>query len=212
MQLRILKFNLNFEPLMHYMFRPIWLSSGASKLMLKIKFKVDFKILSCMWDGEIRSGNMWHATGCCNTTLFVYNLCEENTCPYAHTCIQTYICLYLWLFEYWWIWICIVVGVLVFYEVCCPSCNRGYVNCGGGSSCYMRFVAQPVIEDCMSTVHSSSPLLVSAILSSVGNWSTWPPSDRTFCDAFRILFTSKEIFCSFSTCSGGSRMYGLRKW
>jgi hypothetical protein len=29
----------------------------------------------------------------------VYNICEENTCLYAHTCIQIYTYLYFWLFE-----------------------------------------------------------------------------------------------------------------
>jgi hypothetical protein len=63
----------------------------------------------------------------------VSNICEENTCLYAHTCIQTYLYLYLWLFDYWWIWISIVVMVVVvvvvgdrmLYEVRCPSSNRG---------------------------------------------------------------------------------------
>jgi hypothetical protein len=32
----------------------------------------------------------------------------------------------------------------------------------------MRYVALPITEDCRLTVHGSSPLLVSAILSSVG--------------------------------------------
>jgi hypothetical protein len=35
MQLKMLKFTLNFKLLVHYMFRPICSSSGASKLMLE---------------------------------------------------------------------------------------------------------------------------------------------------------------------------------
>jgi hypothetical protein len=77
------------------------------------------------------------------------------------------------------------------YEVCCSSNNRGlYV-----------------------TVYSSNPLLLATILSSVVNWSMWPPTYWTFWDAFRILVTCKLIFCYFMFIREGraSRMtYVLR--
>jgi hypothetical protein len=67
------------------------------------------------------------------------------------------------------------------YEVCCSSSNRGlYV-----------------------TVHSSSVLLLAAILSSVSKWPMSPSTDWPFWDASRILVTYKEIFCPFNVCSGG---------
>jgi hypothetical protein len=58
----------------------------------------------------------------------------------------------------------------------------------------MRFVAHPV-TGLYVTVHSSFPLPLSAILSGVGNWSTWPPTDWPFWGAFRIL-----VACN--VCSG----------
>jgi hypothetical protein len=62
----------------------------------------------------------------------------------------------------------------VLYEVCCSSSKGGlYV-----------------------TVHSTSPLLLSAILSSVGNWSMWSQTGWTFREAFRITVTCEENSCS----------------
>jgi hypothetical protein len=56
-----------------------------------------------------------------------HNICEVNTCLYAHTVnAYNHIFIYsLWLFEYWWIWI--FIGVITgLYEVCYPSSNRGF--------------------------------------------------------------------------------------
>jgi hypothetical protein len=81
----------------------------------------------------------------------------------AHTCVQTYIYLYLWLFAYWWVLISVRGGGgRMLHEASCSSSNRGF---------YV-------------TVHSTSPLLLSAILSSVGNWSISPSIDWKFWDAF----------------------------
>jgi hypothetical protein len=53
---------------------------------------------------------------------------------------------------------------VILHEVCCSSSNREL----------------PYV-----TVHSTSPVLLSAILSSDGNWSLWPSMDRTFWDDFQ---------------------------
>jgi hypothetical protein len=113
----------------------------------------------------------------------VHNIREENTCLYAHTCIQTYIYIFICICDYlstgefecllWW-------GNRLLHEVCYSSNKSGlYV-----------------------IVHGSSPLLLLAILSSVGNWSSWPPTDWTFWEAFRILVTCKEIFCTLMFVRG----------
>jgi hypothetical protein len=111
---------------------------------------------------------------------------------HAYTHIHTFD-LYLWLSDHWLIWVSVVVGKggRMLCEVCCPSSNRWLY----------------------ATVHTSHPLLLSAILFSVGDWSTWPPTDRALLEAFIILVTCKEIFCSFNVSLGeGPRMmYILRQ-
>jgi hypothetical protein len=101
----------------------------------------------------------------------VHKIWEDNLCLYEHTYLHIYINLYLWLFEYWWIWISIVVV--------------------GGIGCYMRFVAHSVAEDCMLQFIVHFRFSSSAILSRVGNWSMWPPTDWMLWGAFRILVTCK---------------------
>jgi hypothetical protein len=74
-----------------------------------------------------------------------------------------------------------VGGDRMLYEVCCSSSNTGL---------YVTF-------------RSSSPLLLSAILSSVGKWSMWPTTDWKFCYACSILVTFKEILSSSNNFRGG---------
>jgi hypothetical protein len=85
----------------------------------------------------------------------VCNICEDK---YMHTNIHIFVI--IWVFV---------------------SLN---INCVGGRGirCCVRLVAHPA-TGLYVTVHSTSPLLLSAILSSVGNWSVWPLTDWTFWDA-----------------------------
>jgi hypothetical protein len=75
---------------------------------------------------------------------------------------STYMYLYFWLFECWWIWISVAVVVMgrdrMLHGICCSSSNRGF---------YV-------------TVHSSSRILLSTILSSINSWSMWSPRGWTF--------------------------------
>jgi hypothetical protein len=65
------------------------------------------------------------------------------------------------------------------------------IYCGGRGS---DVICSSNNRELYVTVNSSSPLLLSAILSRIGDRSTWPPTDWTFWEAFRIPVTCKEIF------------------